>query len=159
MRRTAMSLQLRHLMCGAAIAMTTLAAGVVTSRAETPPATPAAAAPAACTTPAPPVAAATLPGGNAVEPGMRAFIEPETGKLGPPSVTSTAVPGEESAPPAAAPILVHMPDGSDMLDLQGTMQDYTVIQLDASGRVETRCVQDPNAAARPLPPAPQREDR
>ena len=56
-------------------------------------------------------------------------------------------------------VLTVLPDGSEMLELNGTIEDYTIIQLDANGQKVVRCVEDPKAAAQPLPPAPQREDR
>ena len=63
---------------------------------------------------------------------MRAFIDPETGLI-----TSTPPPGaivpEEARP---EPVLeqVTLPDGSVMMDLKGTLQDYMVLQLDANGK-------------------------
>ena len=88
---------------------------------------------------------------------MRAFIDPETGLI-----TSTPPPGaivpEEARP---EPVLeqVTLPDGSVMMDLKGTLQDYMVLQLDANGKKVVRCVEDPKAALQQTPPAPQREDR
>ncbi len=90
---------------------------------------------------------------------MRAFIEPETGKLGMPAELPAPVVATEAAQPSEQPVLIHMPDGSDMLDLRGTIQDYTVIQVDPSGRTVLRCVTDPQAAVQAPPPAPKREER
>lgn len=155
MRRTAMSLHLRLLLLGVAVALTVMAVGVLTAGAETP----ATAQPAATPQPAP-TAADQAPGASALAPGLRVFIEPETGKIGPPAVIPALTPEEEAAlKTAAEPTLVHMRDGSDMLELNGSIQDYTVIKLDANGNKVISCVENPKAAMQTPPPAPQREDR
>jgi hypothetical protein len=150
-----MSLQLRLLFFGAVVALTALAVGVVTAGAETPAATQPAAA-AATTQPVAPATAAIAPGATAVEAGMRAFIEPETGQLGTPAEMPAVT--EDATKVAQDPVLVHMPDGSDMLELNGACTDYAIIKLDANGKKVVSCVEDPKAAQQ-APPAPQREDR
>jgi hypothetical protein len=40
-----------------------------------------------------------------------------------------------------------MPDGSVMLDLRGTAQDYLVLHVDALGHRTIQCVPDPRQAA------------
>jgi hypothetical protein len=145
-----MRFHLRLLLLGVFAALTVMAVGVITAGAETP----ATAQPAATPQPAPAADKAT-----ALQPGMRAFIEPETGKLGQPAVVPALTPEEEAAKPANEPVLVHMPDGSDMLELNGAIQDYMVIKLDANGNKVVNCVEDPKAALQTPPPAPQREDR
>jgi hypothetical protein len=154
-----MSLHLRLLVLGAVVALPALAVGVVTAGAETPAAAQPAVAPAVNPQPVAPATAGKAPGATALESGLRAYIEPETGKLGMPAVIPAPSPEEEAAKTAEEPVLIHMPDGSDMLDLRGTMQDYIVIQLDANGGKAVRCVEDPKAAVHAPPPAPQREDR
>jgi hypothetical protein len=154
-----MSLHLRLLVTGVVIALTAMAVGVVTAGAETPAARQPAVAPAASTQSVAPAAAEKALGATALDPGMRAFIEPETGMLGVPAVIPAPTPEENASKTAEEPVLIHMPDGSDMLDLRGTMQDYMVIQLDPNGRQVMRCVEDPKAAQQTPPPAPQREDR
>jgi hypothetical protein len=154
MRRTAMSIHLRLLFLGAVVALTALAVGVVTAGAETPAATQPA-APAATTQPVAPATAAKAPA-PALEAGMRAFIEPETGQLGTPAEMPVVT--EDATKVAQEPVLVHMPDGSDMLELNGAFADYAIIKLDANGKKVVSCVEDPKAAQQ-APPAPQREDR
>ena len=116
-------------------------------------------APAPAVTPptpaAPPVAPAQP---SAIEAGMRAYIDPETGLL-----TSLPTASQTLAPPSveSEPVLQEeiLPDGSVMIDLKGTLQDYLILQLDANGQKVVRCVEDPKAALQAPPQAPQREDR
>ncbi len=135
------------------MALAILAAGVLAAGADAPATTPPAA------TPQPTPAAAPAPGATALQPGMRAFIEPETGKLGPPTAVPALAPEDGATKPANAPVLVHMPDGSDMLELNGSIEDYVIIKLDANGNKIVDCVEDPTAAIQAPAPAPQREDR
>jgi hypothetical protein len=96
-----------------------------------------------------PVAAASEPGTG----GMVAYIDPESGELGgmpPEPLGEDGKPGEE---PVLEPVT--LPDGSLMLDLKGTGQEYFVLQRDAAGRPVVRCVQDPKTVRTP----PQPEDR
>jgi len=87
--------------------------------------------------------------------GMRAYIDPETGQLG----TSSALPPlpvDEKArlEPVQAPRQVVLPDGSVMLELNGTGQEFTVMHIDAAGNRSIQCVQDPQRAiASPVPAA------
>lgn len=93
-------------------------------------------------------------------PGMRAYIDPETGQIGVPSVLPALTPEETAELQALQPpVETVLPDGSVMLELNGNCQDYFMIELDANGQKVTRCIQDPKAVTQTLPPAPQREDR
>jgi hypothetical protein len=76
---------------------------------------------------------------------MLVGIDPETGKLGPPSRGFRA---RLSASPAldrsmTGLTVVTRPDGSKHLDLQGRFQEYAVIRLLPDGRKEQACVQGP----------------
>ena len=51
----------------------------------------------------------------------------------------------EAAMDALVPVT--MPDGSVMLDLRGTQQDYLVLHVDAFGHRTIQCVPDPRQAA------------
>jgi hypothetical protein len=98
-------------------------------------------------------------GPDAVPPqqNLRAFIDPETGLIGPPA--GQPMPEETVSKPAAEAVLTVLPDGSEMLELNGTIEDYMIIQLDADGQKTFRCVEDPKAVLQVPPPKPQREDR
>src|SRR5262245_32880497 len=75
------------------------------------------------------------------EAGMRAYLDPESGGV----IVGVPIPGEEIAPEQAPPQLQEevLPDGSVMMDLKGTGQEYMILQVDAAGERSVRCVQDP----------------
>jgi hypothetical protein len=85
--------------------------------------------------PAPPATTAT--------PGMRAYLDPESGTIGgmPPAPLA---PEEETAvlelQDEEQPVETVLPDGSVMVDLKGHGQEYFILQIDASGRRVVRCV-------------------
>jgi hypothetical protein len=84
--------------------------------------------------------------------GLLAFIDPETGLLTGP-IGDLSVP-EDVARQFATPVdltPVTLPDGSLMIDLQGSLQDYYVLHIDPLGRRTVRCVQDLRHAQ--IPPA------
>lgn len=89
---------------------------------------------------------------TAAAAGMRAYIDPETGQLGTPA-SLPPLSTEEKAllEPAQAPREVVLPDGSVMLELNGTGQEFTVMHLDAAGNRTVQCVQDPAAVASTAP--------
>lgn len=85
--------------------------------------------------------------------GLMAYIDPETGLIGGP-IGELIVP-DDVARAMAAPVdftPVTMPDGSVMVDLQGSLQDYYVLTIDPLGRRSIRCVQDPRRANVPVAP-------
>lgn len=115
--------------------------------------TAAVAAPAA---PAAPAGYRALPGFTQPAPivaGLMAFIDPETGQLTGP-INGFTVP-DDVARMFAAPVEltpVTLPNGSVMLDLQGTLQDFYVLTIDPMGRRTIRCVQNPREAQAPALP-------
>ena len=120
------------------------------------------------TTPSVPTPSAPVPSSQVdpatdtsdLAPGMRAYIDPETGQIGVPSVLPALTPEENAELQALQPpVETVLPDGSVMLELNGNCQDYFMIELDANGQKVTRCVQDSKAVVQTPPPAPQREDR
>ncbi len=118
----------------------------------TPPAVTPATAPAA--SPAPAVQPIETP----AEAGMRAYIDPETGLItSQPSGVQPVEISSDKEPPVLVPEI--RPDGSLLLDLKGTVEDFMVLQLDANGKKVMRCVEDPKAALQTPPATPQREDR
>ena len=113
---------------------------------------------------APTTTCASQPGvaieAKAGDTGMRIYLDPESGTIGPPTPQSPAVVDHKSAPaPVEQPVQVVLPDGSVMMELKGTCQEYVVMQIDANGRLNTRCVQDPAAAVAHPNPTPQPQDR
>ncbi len=98
---------------------------------------------------------------TAAQAGMRAVIDPETGQLG----TSSGLPAptaEEKAllqPAQAQPRQVVLPDGSVMVELNGTGQEFAVMHIDAAGKRSVQCVQDVGKALQTPPPAVTPEER
>lgn len=85
--------------------------------------------------------------------GMRAYIDPETGQLGTPaSLPPLSIEEKALLEPAQTPREVVLPDGSVMLELNGTGQEFTVMHLDAAGNRTVQCVQTaPTAVASTAP--------
>lgn len=91
--------------------------------------------------------------------GLLAFIDPETGLIGGP-ISSLLAPmdlGQTAA--AGEPVEVRLPDGSYMLDLQGTGMEYLTLHVDALGKRTLRCVHGAahahaSLSVVPVPPAP-----
>ncbi|HET9950606.1 MAG TPA: hypothetical protein VFS09_02300 [Candidatus Eisenbacteria bacterium] len=108
---------------------------------------PAKSVPASAQSDAPAIAAATpaTPRGSA---GMIVGIDPETGKLGLPSKAErAALDRAANLSPAldrsdAGLTVIHRPDGSMMVDLQGRFQDYAVMRITPDGRKVETCVQE-----------------
>jgi hypothetical protein len=100
---------------------------------------------------------------SAVGPGLRAFLDPQTGQLREPT------PEEARALAAAARIevaraiesleaVVH-PDGMISLDLKGLFDQNLVVVRGPDGSLSMRCVEGPEipvALTSPLPPKPAR---
>jgi hypothetical protein len=82
---------------------------------------------------------------TAGEAGMRAYLDPESGGVlvGMPSPEAGAVQAAQATPELQQEVL---PDGSVMMHLQGTGQEYLVLEIDAKGERTVRCVQDPKQA-------------
>lgn len=86
--------------------------------------------------------------------GMRAYIDPETGQLGTPaSLPPLSIEEKALLEPAQTPREVVLPDGSVMLELNGTGQEFTVMHLDAAGNRTVQCVQNAPAAVVSTAPA------
>jgi len=79
--------------------------------------------------------------------GLMAFLDPESGRLTGP-IGNLQVPMDQLqtaiSPESLVPVT--MPDGSVMLDLRGTLQDYVILQVDAFGHSRMQCVTDPRLA-------------
>ncbi len=107
-----------------------------------------------------PLVVAELPGlpsliAQPVEPaglGLLAFIDPETGLVGGPI---GALPAELTRPGVPLPVFTPVPlaNGGVMIDLQGAMQDYVILTLDARGNRSFRCASDLLPAAKSKQPA------
>ena len=79
-------------------------------------------------------------GAAAGQSGMRAYFDPQTGKIGPP-------PADQAAPPASPEranntsaeglVIVPAPGGGQMVDLQGRFQTDVTATLEPDGTVET----------------------
>lgn len=84
--------------------------------------------------------------------GMRAVIDPETGTIsGNVPLPELSEADKAALEPQATPEKILLPDGSIMIDLKGTMQEYYVMQIDPkTGKRSEACVTDPNH----LPPTP-----
>jgi hypothetical protein len=91
------------------------------------------------------------PGGNpAGQAGMRAYLDPKTGKVGPP-------PRDHAAPSVAEQkayntsgqglVAVPAPGGGQMVDLQGRFQNTVSATLKPDGTVKTECHPNGSAAA------------
>jgi hypothetical protein len=112
-------------------------------------------APLATAAPAAPAAPfASLPNFAKPEPvvaGLLAFLDPETGLLTGP-IGDLRVPDDLNRAFAAPVELtpVTLPNGSVMVDLQGTLQDYYILNIDPFGRRTVQCV--PNVLQAKTPP-------
>jgi len=91
--------------------------------------------------------AASTVGATSQGAGMRAVIDPETGTISGNVPLPSLTDAEKAAlEPATPPVLQQefLPDGSVMVDLQGTMQEYYVMQIDpTTGKRTVSCVSDP----------------
>ena len=109
--------------------------------------------------PAPaPIAALALPGLPSLVPqpaqpfafGLMAFLDPETGLLtGSIGDFQPPVDPTQSITPLSE---VTLANGAVMIDLQGTMQDYVILSIDALGHRSFRCATDPRLALKPQAP-------
>ena len=76
--------------------------------------------------------------------GLMAFIDPETGLLT--GSIGDFQPPVDPAQPIAPLKEMTMANGAVMIDLQGTMQDYMILSIDALGHRSFRCATDPRLA-------------
>jgi len=119
--------------------------------------------PAADPTPAPPESRAAprvAPRDAApAAPGMIAAIDPATGRIGPPSAAQRAAAERARVASALGPAfaldrsgddleIVRLPDGAEMVRLNGRFMEHVVARVDASGRIVTDCAQGPDVADR-----------
>lgn len=90
--------------------------------------------------------------------GMVIAYDPETGRLGPPTVEQLLAlnPRERNAVSRslAGLIQVHHPDGSVSVDLQGRFQEFAVARIGPDGKPVLTCVEDSASVRRALSPAP-----
>ena len=102
----------------------------------------------------------------AASAGMVVGIDPETGRLGLPSSDQMLQlsPAEKTGLLRTSEGLtpVRLPDGTVKVDLQGRFLDFSVVRLDANGRLQIGCVEDAPGLARwmdttPSAPAPALE--
>lgn len=107
--------------------------------------------PQASVAPAPAVPAPAAP----ADAGMRAYLDPESGTIVGMPPAGAVAPAAELVPGGIAVETV-LPDGSVMLELNGSADQYYVLQLDAEGNRVVRCVQDPDTLppVAPATPAP-----
>lgn len=116
--------------------------------------TPSAASAAPARPAAPESPAATASADPYAAAGMIVGKDPVTGRIGKPTPEQRAE--IERSAPLASPALdrsgegltvVHRPDGSKMVDLQGRFQEYTVVRIGPDGRKSQVCVQGPEVEA------------
>ena len=118
-------------------------AHVVASRTTSPQAPPAA--------PAPSVEPPSYAPGQA---GMVVGVDPETGRLGPPTPEQRAALGltefDALNRSSEGLVEVHHPDGSVSIDLQGRFQEFAVVHMDPAGKPVVECLDDRAAVERAL---------
>jgi hypothetical protein len=99
-------------------------------------------------------ATATRPGTPpALTSGLLAFLDPETGLLTGPIGQIVPPADQQAAAKNALPVKIQMPWGGWIIDLQGTGQEYYMLQVDPLGHRRVICVQDPRALPVAPPPA------
>ena len=85
------------------------------------------------------------------EAGMRAYLDPETGTFT--SLPEGAAIGPDGLPGDVAVVLVEqpLPGRGFTIDLQGSLEDYSVLHIDAQGRRHMNCTKDPRTALKRVP--------
>lgn len=91
--------------------------------------------------------------------GMRAYIDPETGQLGTGQLPPLTAEEKAQLEPTGVPVETVLPDGSVMIELNGTCQEFTVMKIDPSGKRSVQCVQDPQSALQSPAAAAKPEER
>lgn len=91
--------------------------------------------------------------------GMRVQRDPETGDLVPASKSLVAdgLPVMDEMPSDLPQVA--LPGGGYMVDLQGYMQEYATLQIDAKGHRHFKCTSHPRATLKAPPVAPVTVDR
>jgi hypothetical protein len=92
---------------------------------------------------------------NPTDAGMRAYLDPETGTIGSLPLSGAIQP--DGLPGDLEVVLTEMPlpNGRGWyIDTQGTMEEYSVLQLDAQGNRHMSCTKNPRAALKRAPVAP-----
>jgi len=94
------------------------------------------------------------------EAGMRAFIDPETGRIG---MMPATVPDDESMilnDSDEGLVNETLSDGSHRINLQGRFQEYAVVRIGPNGERVFDCVRDPKLVERVVPVStPKPEER
>ncbi len=88
-------------------------------------------------------------GGSTGSPGLKVYIDPETGEFAtpPPGVFDEAVgPRTRPAVPREELRGVPAPGGGVMVDLKGHFRSYSVATQSPEGKIETNCFKDAEAA-------------
>lgn len=91
--------------------------------------------------------------------GMIAAIDPATGRIGRPSAAQRAAVERARTRSALGSALaldrsdvglevVRLPDGAEMVRLEGRFMEHVIARVDASGRIVTDCAQGPDVADR-----------
>jgi len=94
------------------------------------------------------------------EAGMRIYMDPETGTIGPRPAGMAVADGINPLNDTDAGLVqVRLPDGSYMIDLQGRFEEYYVVQMTPEGKRLVKCVQDPKQARATNAVVPQPEVR
>lgn len=107
----------------------------------------------------------TTPSSATDSPTVRAAIDPETGLLieAPTAKTQTSAQQLDAKPQPQLKSVI-LPDGSEMIDLQGTLQMETKVRRDPSGSLHADCAQShphpvPQAHPTQVVPAPKTDSR
>jgi hypothetical protein len=94
------------------------------------------------------------------EAGMRIYLDPETGTVGPPPAGAAVPDGINPLNDTDAGLVqVRLPDGSYMVDLEGRFEEYYVVQTTPTGKRLVKCVQDPKQTRASGAVVPQPEER
>lgn len=94
--------------------------------------------------------------------GMRIFKDPETGEMGLPTESASALETDSNSEDMTGLTQVTLRDGSVMIDLQGRFQESMVIRLDAKGNKVVDCTRHPEKLLSKTPAPTQtlkREER
>lgn len=84
------------------------------------------------------------------QPGMWAYFDPQTGRLGVPPPQAAGAAAGASVPSSSGPglIVVPAPGGGEMMDLQGRFKMAATARLKPGGAIETDCHSSGGAGGR-----------